>query len=415
MKRWILFSCLLFVLICPLSGAFAQDETVDKSLQMNGAFGATSIDGVIWYNLSLFPEIAFGKLGIGLYIQILYNDEGGIREDDWDTWEDWAQIIYYIRWAHKGDPLYIRAGALADTTLGHGIIVGHYNNQLDINKRKIGLVFDVNMDSWGIETMTNDVLKARVMGVRGYLRPLAKSSLLLLDRFAVGATYATDIDPDDDKNTRNDGVAVFGGDVELPLITTKAFNAILYDDLAKIRPEDDTIRQQFEDDKSDWGNAVGLMGKVVIINYRVERRNFKKNFAVPYFDSFYEMERATKLATVAANTEDLKGWYGELSYGIMGFYAMLAYEDYEGRNPRMRGEAMLKGVVPRISFKMIYDKKEIENFPKDLGELDRNSLLSTEIGYQMTPNFETVIIYRQAFDKDGNVTKTSSLQTRFSF
>ncbi len=415
MKKWFPLVMLVLVFIQLVSTSFAENKSAEKNMQMNGAFGATSINGVIWYNLSLFPELVFGKLGIGLYIQILYNDEEGIRDEDWNNWQDWAQIVYYVRWAHKGEPLYIRAGALTDTTLGHGIIVGHYTNQLDINNRKIGLVFDVNMneETYGFETMTNDVLKARVMGIRGYFRPLPNTSILR--KFVIGATYATDIDPDENRDTKNDGVAVFGGDIGFPLFKNIAFSSLLYDDWAKIRPENTTIRKQFEEDKSDWGNAIGLMGNIAVVDYRVEKRNFKKNFVGPYFDSFYEIERADKLNSLSANTEDLKGWYGELSYTNMGLYVMMAYEDYESRYPRMRGEASLKGAVPNISFKMIYDKKEIENFPEDLGELDRSSLLTTEVGYNIAPHFETVIIYRQAFDKNGNVTKTSSLQTRFSF
>ncbi|MFH1783609.1 MAG: hypothetical protein ABH868_01735 [bacterium] len=414
MKKYIL---LMFMLVIMLHGAaFAQEMEGEDHFRMEGTFGATSIDGVVWYNMSFFPELTFGKLGIGLYIRVLYNDEGGIRDEDWDHWTDWAQILYYVRWAHKGEPLYIRLGALSDSSLGHGVIVGHYNNQLDINNRKIGLVFDVNINdgAWGVETMTNDVLRARVMGARGYFRPL-NSLPYFFSRFGIGATYATDIDPDEDPDTKNDGAAVFGADVELPLVTMDSFSALAYDDVAKLRPEDDTLRKQFEEDKTDWGNAGGLMGRLLMFNWRVEKRFFKRNFAVPYFDSFYEVERSTKLATLAANTEDLDGWYGELSYGIMGMYVMCAYEDYKGRNPRMRGEARVRGVIPRINLVMVYDKKEIENFPKELGELDRNSILLTEIGYQMAPNFETVITYRQAFDKYGNMTKTSSLHTRFVF
>ena len=414
MKKWILLVCLL-VLIGTVVISFAEDKSSEKSVQMTGGFGATSIDGVVWYNLTLMPEVAFGKLGIGLYIQLLYNDENGIREEDWKGWRKWSQILYYIRWDEKGAPLYIRLGALPDASLGHGMIVGHYNNQLDIDSRKIGLLFDMNLNdgAYGFETIANDVLKARVMGARGYIYPLPTTPFL--DRLGIGATYATDVNPDDDDTTKNDGLAVMGGDVEIPLVETSVFNVLAYDDIAKLRPEDSVLRKQFEEAKADWGNAVGIMGEITVIGYRVERRFFKKNFIGPYFDAFYEVERPNKLATVAANTRDLKGWYGELSYNIMGLGVMMSYEDYEGGKPRMHGEATLKGAVPNISLKAIYDKKEIDKFPKDLGELDRNSLLTTEIGYNIAPHVQTVIIYRQAFDKNGKVTKTSSLQTRFTF
>jgi hypothetical protein len=415
MKKWILVISLLLVLFGSVAVSFAADKSSDNNFQMVGGFGATSIDGVIWYNLTFIPELTFGKLGVGLYIQLLYNDESGIREEDWNGWQKWSQVLYYVRWAEKGDPLYIRLGALTDTTLGHGSIIGHYNNQLDIDNRKIGLEFDMNMNYgvYGFETMTNDVLKARVMGARGYVYPFPNT--LFLDRLGFGATYATDINPDDNNDTKNDGVAVGGADVEIPLVETNSFSMLAYDDLAKIRPEDSLIRQQFEDRNSDWGNAAGLMGDIFMFGYKVERRNFRKHFIAPYFDAFYEVERPTKLATLLANDRDLKGWYGELSYSIMGLSMMLSYENYEGGKPRMHGEATLKGAIPNISLKTIYDKKEIDNFPKDLSKLDHDSILTTEIGYNIAPHVQTVLIYRQAFDKYGKVAKTSSMQTRFTF
>ncbi|MBI4428109.1 MAG: hypothetical protein HY562_03220, partial [Ignavibacteriales bacterium] len=89
--------------------------------------GATFIDGQLWYLVNIAPELSFGKLGIGLDLNLRYGPADSankkIRAEDFDEFYDYLRIIRYIRWAQKGDPFYIRLGRLDYSRLGHGFIM----------------------------------------------------------------------------------------------------------------------------------------------------------------------------------------------------------------------------------------------------------------------------------------------------
>ena len=87
---------------------FSQ-ETEDK---MGGSviIGATTINNTNYQQIGLRADIPIWKLGFGLDIQLLIDDEGNIREEDWDEFEDYLDKIFYIRWGRKGDPFYAKDG-----------------------------------------------------------------------------------------------------------------------------------------------------------------------------------------------------------------------------------------------------------------------------------------------------------------
>ena len=97
---------------------------------IGGIFGAVSIDGKNYQQIGLRPEIKLWKLGIGLDINLLFDDEGKVRKEDWDEWKDYLDKIYYIRWGQKGDLFSFRYGGLAVTTLGYGTLITGYTNML---------------------------------------------------------------------------------------------------------------------------------------------------------------------------------------------------------------------------------------------------------------------------------------------
>ena len=114
-----------------------------------------------WQSLSVFPDISFGKLGIGFAFAINYNFSGGsgnsfaVRQEDWwptnepVTFQNVLAIylpkIAYIRWGEKGDPLFLKLGSFNDATLGDGFIMGDYSNILFLpTQRHFGLQADVD-------------------------------------------------------------------------------------------------------------------------------------------------------------------------------------------------------------------------------------------------------------------------------
>ena len=112
---------------------FAQDtdnpDTLGKS-GTTGSIGTVTINGQVYNQLSLRPEIPIGKLGLGLDVYLYFNDEGMYWES-WDfstggaAYRSIIDKIYYLRWGQPSDDLYFMAGALPSATLGQGILVNN--------------------------------------------------------------------------------------------------------------------------------------------------------------------------------------------------------------------------------------------------------------------------------------------------
>ncbi len=176
---------------------FAQDtdnaHDSEKS-GVTGSIGTVTINGQVYNQLSLRPEIPIGKLGLGLDVYLYFNDEGMY-------WESWnfssggaafrtiVDKIYYLRWGQPGENLYIMAGALPSATLGQGILVNNYANIMEYPQvRRIGFNLQVKVAGVGIE-MIHSNFKTATPGVMG-----ARVSYSVLPKLSVGASYVIDLD-----------------------------------------------------------------------------------------------------------------------------------------------------------------------------------------------------------------------------
>ena len=109
---------------------FSQFNVND--ITTSGTMGSATINGEIYNQIAIRPEIPIGKMGIGLDMYIYFNDEG-IYDGNWifdtagDAYKTIIDKLYYVRWAQPGEPLYFRVGALEQVSLGHGILVRNYS------------------------------------------------------------------------------------------------------------------------------------------------------------------------------------------------------------------------------------------------------------------------------------------------
>ena len=402
---------------------------------LDAGLGMTWIDNQTYYTISFHPDIGFGKFGIGLGINLLYNaDTGHIRSQDWNSKYDYARILRYLRYGHKGDRLYSRIGALDAERIGHGFIMNFYNNQLNYEERKLGLTLDADLGYFGFESLTNNLGRLEVLAGRGYFRPLYGSQIPVLKNFAVGVSYVTDLDPDSWRKTK-DGIAEWGADVEFPLVKSKLLSTLLYADYAKIL---------------DYGSGqtVGLrtdfnpLANVLQCGFAVERRFLGKEFVASYFGPFYEILRQTTVGEVwkfyesiggkpsnylaevlnayfkslgydvtllpedvdellpyisdwrvnkemllPMMTEKRSGWYAELYLDflrivrVMGSYQMVDKQDNSGM---LHLGAGLSPSIPFLALEASYDKWGIGSF-KDMRKLDYRSVARIGIGYKITP------------------------------
>ncbi len=417
MKR-IFFLLLISLLVSsPLNAQYQSNLVPGVSNQgaFMGGLGYSRIDGEDYLTLSLRPELAFGKFGIGFDIPFRYNmDSGEIRDADWDESYDYFRVIRYVRYGHKRDKFYSRIGVLDASRIGHGFIMNFYNNEMiNYDARKIGLELDIDAGSYGFESSTSNLGRAEIFGGRVYYRPLYNTTIPIIRNFAIGGSYVTDVDPDSRRDT-DDAVSVYGADIELPIIKTSLFNTIIYSDWAKIKDHGD-------------GTAVGVelslrgLMSTFSITAQLERRFLNDEFLPNYFDAFYELDRYVLEDSIPVRKIDkvklakkTNGTFGLLHGSILNTLEVLGtFERLDGQKNSgiMHLEALVPNSVPKISMHAAYDRIGIDSF-SDAFKLDNQSIARAGIGYKIYPflvfYMDYVWTYRFDTDRDKYV-----IQKRF--
>ncbi len=446
---WIGFLLLVFTL--PIYG---QKEATTlyggppdpEELALNQAgisgLGLTVIDGAPYYRTQLQPDIDLGKVGFGLDIVLLYTPNPGIDEEgnekpkiraedgeEWDNLSTFLRTIRYVRYGHLRDAFYARFGELDYVTIGHGFIMSGYSNY---DRRGLRLNVSTKSKKFGVETMVNNLGRPVVFGGRAYFRPLQRGgNSSFLRRLEIGGTYLTDIEPNlipDQKGVgatiNEDPMIALGGDVGIPIIDNRLLRLDLYDDLAFLNRKKAETKEASEDIVK--GNAVGLGLSILNALFKVEYRTFEEGFLPTVFDYTYEsVKGGTPILAVPQEPEEK----GQAKHG---FFSMLAwrpvpkvhllgtFEDYNNSKPRLYAGVTESGVVPQVSFRAFYTKRDIgepyeiadpdnpgqrkiknPNFFKDLFRLDEKSAFTVRIGYQVHPRFplEVAIIREYRFQQ----------------
>ena len=400
-----------------------QTPMAESNFLTSGFYGGglSFIDGDVYVRLQLQPEFPIGKFGIGFDLVLLYNpyaeagDDQFLAEDGeaWDSASTWLRLIRYFRYGHPYDPFYFRLGEFDYLTIGHGSIMSGYSNH---DRR--GLHFNIrNTDrKYGIETMLNDLGNPNIFGGRGFYRPLQREeNNNLLTRFELGATYLTDIDP----NPLEDGEEPFSGvgiDVGFPIFERSTFRVDLYNDIAVLNPpttadtEDET---EIETDDSNpeevtsvtdlaWGNAtgIGLVSNKAI--FKFEYRILGDGYIPAVFDYTYETSEPEFWGYEKTN-EARHGFYTQIIWQpLQELHFLGAYESYDNNTSKIFLGIKESGLIPRLSFRAFYTKRNIgaageTSFFKDLIDLDEKSSLYLEVRYVVVPPVQTIIVNEYKF------------------
>ena len=387
------------------TSAFGQSYMpADDNGSITGGLGLTVIDDQSYITINFTPDIALGKFGIGLNVNLLYNTENGaIRHEDWNESYDWARLIRYIRYGRKGDKFYTKIGTLDAARLGHGFIMNYYTNEASYDDRKIGLALDVDFGNFGFESVTNNLGRLEVIGGRAFVRPLRPYiDIPIIKNLTFGATFVTDVDPDGSRNS-SDNFNAFGFDVELPLLNLPMFKTYTYFDWAKL-------------DTFGSGTAFGIaadlqvIADVAAVSARLERRILGKEFIPSYFDAFYEVQRYHPVTGVRKSDqlpyiqEETKGVFGELAGHILHTIRLVGNFQRLDDTPNsgiLHLAAETQKNVPTITLQATYDKMGIEK-GSDVFTLDDRSIARVGIGYKVKPYLVMFLdyIYTFRFDEE---------------
>jgi hypothetical protein len=377
--------------------------------------------------LTLKTELNLGDIGFGLQVPLNLrvldedpkNDDdyyGYIREEDWDQPTEFLKVIRYVRLGHKRDTFFLRVGELA-AGIGHGTIMYGYINNIDVNTFRLGTQLDINTNYGGIETVVNDVATtfgsavegSRILGVRGYFKPVALwDPESIFNIVQVGTSLVTDLNAPKTYKTVDGQVViedeqlvpktttaatVYGFDLEAEVMHNVFLDLVPYTDLNFIQ-------------QAGWGWHAGILATLKLpigfelqVPARLEYRRFKSNYLPQYFGTFYEVERynfairndaandagvVIPKATVqdAPGDEGINGFYGELAFNFANILMIGAsYEEYEHVDPNLQAFLSVPA-LDWLQFKAFYARTGITG-QDDIFQLDERSLAVAQIRYAM--------------------------------
>lgn len=163
------------------------------ALAMDAAFGAVTIDGALYNQIALRPDISIGKLGIGLDIVMYMDQDGNIRKEEWNEVKDIVDKIMYVRWGQQGDPLYIRVGTLDNVVLGYGLFMNGYSNMMEYPSiRKTGHHVGFKLGNIGIENVVANYKEFSFGGESNGLGLIGLRGTFSLGKLTFGTTIVAD-------------------------------------------------------------------------------------------------------------------------------------------------------------------------------------------------------------------------------
>jgi hypothetical protein len=405
--------CVPFLMLMALAAAPGFAE-MDFGMGL-GIGVATFADGT-WQSLSLTPDLALGKLGIGLDVKLNYRFSSSnfeIRTEDWvpTDFQDFLNIylpkIMYIRWDEKGAPLYIKLGSIEDGTLGNGFIMGGYANTLFVpDDRHFGLAFDLDGALFkfpyvGLETFVGDLAELDVFGARLFVRPLIWLGVPIIKNLQVGASFAMDVKPylyDHPADLTERSVAVYGVDTRLPILSSDFASLAVFADVA-------TIEQK------SYGGMVGFGGRLFsFLTYGAQLRVLGPDFIPMYFDATYDLFRGAKYDLVQAGggTGTSMAWYASIGTSFLddkivlnvGLDAPFTFGPDTAditQWPHLRGVFIVSEipVLKGFSFDASYDKKLITSFTSLIDATE--AAIQARLNYQAGPAVLS-FVYKLRYD-----------------
>lgn len=460
-------------------------ETLGRLLNME--IGSITMGGETYGKIVLQPEFTIGKLGLGLYLPVIYtnnlfnpatwyqptgNNEwsfgtdqefAGEEDEVWlriqDFWRDLWLKIRYVNWGAQRDPFYFQAGNISSMTLGHGILMRRYANDTDFPQvRRVGLNLGVSRNKLGLETVINDLSKPEIAGLRLFTRPFHPTF-----NAALGLSAAADINPAGEIAAEDatihqqraiDSQPVFlsfAADLDVPVIENNLLSIILFADAGVFLPylrnssSDNAVQGGFQtqllfdsenfdiNTMNNYGAITGVLGNILIMDYRLEYRYLKGLFS-PFYNQIYDRYRteiAAQLMQQIAAPEDFndvtQGIFGEASFQLFSESILFDLGYFLPWNKTLTGDYLQTALTVAPDFlpfgingELYYIRYDFAAAIADqnISLFDAQTSFGGSLNYPIVPGMQLSIVLDSFAKRDGSgrlvYDDDGRLQTEFS-
>ncbi len=224
--------------------------------------------------------------------------EGLIRQEDWDRPGDYLRIIRSLQYGAPSETFHLRGGELSLRTLGHGTIVDGYTNVVGPDRYEFGIQSNVNTRYGGVELLLDDVTEPEVVGGRLFVRPWGFTPGDELERLSMGMTLMADIGAPTVLQTTN-GVFELDDDRRLAVAESDTIWAAGFDvDVTTFEGRNYAVTHYFDGNilidspGVHLGTLVDLpFDEHVQLELRGEFRALGRGYIPGYFSPLHEIDR----------------------------------------------------------------------------------------------------------------------------
>lgn len=445
-------------------------------------FGSVTLNRETYAQAVIQPYFRIGKLSAAFYLPVVYQQDlfdpsAWYRPDGNNEWtfgfdkgwtdqpieaaadfgRDVVLKIRTIEYGEERDPFYFKVGNIPAITLGHGLLMDSYANDLDFPAvRRVGLNLGLDREAWGFEGVVNDLTRPAIYGGRLYFRPARP-----LSEAAVGLSAITDLNPTDEiAVTRPDGSILpegiatlydatresdlyfinLGMDLDVPILERELFSLVAFGDVGGMIPyvrngaggvgsglKFDALVDLDSSELRNFGLATGVFGNITAVDYRLEYRRYDGTFRYGFFGPGYDRLRGNYAAETLSYLQSpnffdatTMGIYGEAGFDI---FRLLRFEagyflpwevtssgawETSDRDEINVSATLQEGLLPLgITASLAYRRTFF--FPTILGEgdfedaslFDANTVASATVTYPVASNLDLIASVYAAAVRDG--------------
>lgn len=371
MHKKMIFVLMLFPLLLTAQSIPFNVRTGTK-FSTSTMIGKVHEDSISYNQLRVIQEFKIKKFSFGLDLDFLFNEDFQLKKSDWDSFTDYLDKIYYLRYGKTGEPVYLHYGGLPRMSHGNGLVMLNYSNMIFYpNYRQNGIILGSTLGDYpkpDITLFSTNLAKNEVLGLMASVQPVPDNTVKVLDQARLGMSYYVDrnqysnlkhVVPDslyqELFTSKKDSASIIGFEYRQPLFAKNKIKVETYSEIAHL---------------ISGGSAYilpGIFADFDVVKVNLEYRIHGDKFSHMYFDRYYEEDRVTLLfddddlpylKTKEQSVKEMKASYG--FYGkVEGKIANKLKTSFAWQN--MYGEELKTGKSMWFDIKVDTQYKRLEN------------------------------------------------------